>query len=714
MSNDEKEKIRKLIFDLRKEIEYHDSLYFEKDEPEISDYEYDSKFKELKRLEEKYFHLLSLEEIMASPIEKMAPLKMSLFNKIKHNTPMLSLDKAYEISEIVKFENDVFTKVGKNNKFYVEPKIDGISMALHYENGNLVSALTRGDGKEGEDVIENIYKLKDEIVPKQINYKEKIEIRGEIYLDKNSFLKMNEQIKNEYLLYQEIEKENQLIKQENELRKNQNLSLLKKKKTTKIYRKTEFLNPRNAAAGIIRRKKDGDDKLEKLKAFWYQIIDPEKHQIFYVSDSINFLNKEKFVTNDLGLLLNNSAEIEEHINLIEQKREQLDYEIDGVVIKVNSYDSYNKLGSTSKFPRGAIAYKFYDQVVKSKLKDIVYQVGRTGKIAYVAILEPVNLNGSIVSKAYLHNHQNILNLKIRLNEEVYIKKSGEIIPQVISSVKNFDSTNIEIIKKCPICEFDLLDTDKEQFCINQDCPEIKIQKIIHFFSKNALNVENLSDKTVRQFFEFKLIKDEIDVFFLENQIAKINELNDNEKFNSFKRTSMIKLLSAINNAKKIPFFRFIYALGIKNIGLNFSKILSKKIKSIDQLIDFNYEQLIEIDKFGETMVQELKNYVANPRNIEFLNRLKTINFEFLDNENEYESNILENKSFVITGTLSNPREYYKDIIEKNQGKFSNAISSKVDYLIVGENVGTNKLEKAKKFNIKTITESEFLDLLKKV
>ncbi|WP_436359043.1 NAD-dependent DNA ligase LigA [Mycoplasma sp. 480] len=689
--------IKKIIEDLRQEISYHDKLYFEENTQEISDLEYEDKMKELKELENVYFSLFSWEENLNSPTQKIHSISSTQFEKVKHSFAMLSLNKAYSYEEIQKFLNDSQEVIKEIKDFYIEPKIDGLSVALHYKDGKLIKALTRGNGIEGENIINNILKTKDEFFPKIIKYDKPIEIRGEIYIDKDDFIDLNSQIKAKIDEYNQ-----QKIDEESS-----------NSKIKSLERKNLFLNPRNAAAGIVRKLKNvSTDEMHKIKAFFYQVVEPINHNINSVSQTINFLKTNHFPVNTIGKTVHNLLEIQEIIEYVDKNRDDLKYEIDGMVIKVNDVIFSEELGYTSKFPKGAIAYKFYDEIVKTKLLSVDYQTGRTGKIAYVANLEPVFLNGTKVEKAYLHNFQNILNLKIRIGEDVYIKKSGEIIPQVISSVKKFENTNIDILTHCPSCNFPLHNTEKEQFCENENCSDKIVRKIIHFFSKNAFDVSTLSKKTIKQFYDFGVIKNVIDVFELEKNIALISA-NNKKWTKNFKMRSTTVLLKAINDSKTIEFSKFIYALGIKNIGVEASIEISKRINNIDELLNYDYEKFLEVNKFGETIVKELKNYFSIQANKEFLLKLKEQNLNFIKENNKIESKNLENISFVVTGTLSITRNEFKKLVVSNSGVLSNTITSKTNYLVVGDLPGESKLKLAEKHKTPIINEKEFYKLIEK-
>ncbi|WP_033160933.1 NAD-dependent DNA ligase LigA [[Mycoplasma] collis] len=658
--NEKEKKIYEQINKLRTEINHYNSLYFEKSQSDISDFEYDKKLKLLEKLEHNYFYLFTQEENENSPTQKVAPLNFSVFQKYKHSKKMLSLNKAYSFEELQKFINDaILINNNQNVEFYLEPKIDGLSIAIYYNDGKLVKALTRGNGIEGEDVTENVLKMSSNFIKQTIDYTLPLEIRGEIFLFKKDFKKLNSLDNN----------------QEN-----------------------NFSNPRNAASGILRRKKDLNNNISFLSSFFYQIIDPEKHNLKTYEQGIKFLKNLNIPTIELGKKIDNLNDIFKQIEYIEQVKNNLNFQIDGCVIKINDFNLFNLSGQTSKFPKGAIAYKFYDEIAVTKLLDIEYQIGRTGKLAYVAKLKPVLLNGTKVSKTYLHNYQNILNLKINLNEEVKIKKAGEIIPQIIESVKHFDKSNIKILENCPFCNQPLKNTEKEQFCLNSDCQAIILRKTLHFFSKEAINIDTLSLKTIENLYKNKIITSIYDIFFLKDKLKELNDIG-------FRNKSSQKLLKSIENCKNTTFEKFIYALGIKNIGLRNTKLLVEKVKTIDEFINYDYDKLINVKNIGPIIVEEIKNFLSIQNNIEFLNQMKTIDFNF-SSANLLVSEIFKNEIFVITGILTNPRNYYKSIIEANGGQVSSSVNASTTILLTGENPGS-KLEKAKKLNIKIINEEEF-------
>ncbi|MXR56074.1 DNA ligase (NAD(+)) LigA [Mycoplasma flocculare] len=678
-------KIRAKIFELRKKIENWNHCYYQLQDPVVDDLIYDKELKKLIALEQKYYYLFNLEELNSSPSQQVGAKITSKFEKIKHSSPMLSLNKAYTNSELEKWVQKA-TQILENVTFFVEPKIDGISISLFYKNGKLVQALTRGDGMFGENVLINVLKISDKFIPKKISYFDDLEIRGEIYINNSLFSKLQLESK-------------------------------------------MFKNPRNAASGILRRYKKAKNKninlaenetdFNYLSACFYGLMYPEKHKINSQSEAIEFLKKLNFPVNNFQKQRNNLSEVLAFINQIKKKRNALDYNIDGVVIKINEFSIYDELGATVKFPHSAIAFKFEDDIAKTILLDIFPTVGRTGKITYNAKIRPTILAGTLVSSAVLPNYSYIKNLKLNLNSEVYVKKAGEIIPQIIGSVNDHQETNFSITENCPKCnsKLEYSDSGLDQFCLNRFCPEIILQKIVHFCSKEALNIETLAKKRIKILLEKKLISNICDIFYLKEKLELIHsefknkKSSDNIKENSpsLQIRSIMKLLNEIEKAKNIDFYRLIFGLGIKNVGLKAAKILSKYVKNISELQNLDFSSLNNQQDFGPVIIESLNNYFKNSVNLQLLNCLEKINFNFnetliLDPTNAW-------ASFAISGKLSKSRGEFIKIIEKSGAIFHNSISKKTKFLLLGEDSGS-KIEKAKKIGVKIINESQFLELIK--
>ncbi|WP_044285597.1 NAD-dependent DNA ligase LigA [Mesomycoplasma ovipneumoniae] len=672
-------KIRNEILELRKQIEIWNHHYYQLQNPLVDDLIYDKKLRELINLEQKYYYLFTLDELNSSPSQQVGSKITSKFAKIKHSVPMLSLNKAHTKSELEKWAQKAVV-ILENVTFFVEPKIDGISLSLIYKNGQLIQALTRGDGVFGEDVLVNVLKIKDEFIPKTIDYFDDLEIRGEIYIDNSAF----ESLQTE----------------------------------TNVFK-----NPRNAASGILRRykknqKDSNSDDFSFLSGFFYTLVEPEKHKIFRQSEAIAFLKKLGFKTNDFQKECKNLNDVFDFIGQIKQKREQLNYNIDGVVIKINEFLLYDQLGFTSKFPHSIIAFKFEDDVAKTKLLEIFPTIGRTGKVTYNAKIEPVNLGGSLISSAVLPNYSYIENLKLNLMSDVFVKKAGEIIPQIIGSVENHEKTNFLIAKNCPKCQSELVFSESgiDQFCQNKNCPGIILQKIVHFSSKPALNIETLAEKRIQTLLDKKIISNICDIFDLKNNLEKIysefkpSQLNsENKRAPSLQIKSIIKLLNEVEKAKNIDFHRLIFGLGIKNVGIKAAKILARYAKNISELRKLDFEILKNQNDFGPVIISSLTEYFNNEENQKLLDCLENVNFNFKNPTISPSS--IGWTSFAISGKLSKPRHEFVKIIEQTGAYFHTSITKQTAYLVTGESTGS-KIEKAIKLGVKRISEEEFWDLIK--
>ncbi|MDW2835524.1 NAD-dependent DNA ligase LigA [Mesomycoplasma ovipneumoniae] len=672
-------KIRNEILELRKQIEIWNHHYYQLQNPLVDDLIYDKKLRELINLEQKYYYLFTLDELNSSPSQQVGSKITSKFAKIKHSVPMLSLNKAHTKSELEKWAQKAMA-ILENVTFFVEPKIDGISLSLIYKNGQLIQALTRGDGVFGEDVLVNVLKIKDEFIPKTIDYFDDLEIRGEIYIDN--------------LAFESLQTETNVFK-----------------------------NPRNAASGILRRykknqKDSNSDDFSFLSGFFYTLVEPEKHKIFTQSEAIFFLKKLGFKTNDFQKECKNLNEVFDFIGQIKQKRDQLNYNIDGVVIKINEFLLYDQLGYTSKFPHSIIAFKFEDDVAKTKLLEIFPTIGRTGKVTYNAKIEPVNLGGSLISSAVLPNYSYIENLKLNLMSDVFVKKAGEIIPQIIGSVEQHEKTNFSIAKNCPKCQSELIYSESgiDQFCQNKNCPGIILQKIVHFSSKAALNIETLAEKRIQTLLDKKIISNICDIFDLKNNLEKIysefkpSQINsENKRAPSLQIKSIIKLLNEVEKAKNIDFHRLIFGLGIKNVGIKAAKILVRYAKNISELRKLDFEILKNQNDFGPVIINSLTDYFNNEENQKLLDCLEKVNFNFKNPT--ISPSLIGWTSFAISGKLSKPRHEFVKIIEQTGAYFHTSITKQTAYLVTGESTGS-KIEKAIKLGVKRISEEEFWGLIK--
>ena len=665
----EKEK----IFVQRQLLKKYSDAYYNENKSLISDYEYDKLLKELEELEKKYPEYASEN----SPTKNVgASVRENKFKKVEHVHPMLSLANSYNSGEVLDFIERIKKRIGNEQelKYCLEVKLDGLSISLTYEQGKLVRAVTRGDGYIGEDVTENIMQI--ESVVKELPQAIDMEIRGEVVLPLENFEKLN----------------------------------------AARYEKGEelFANPRNAASGTLRQLDSRIVKERGLDAYFYFLVEAEKLGIKSHSESIKFLESLGIKTTGIFEILENSKQIDERIIFWEKEREKLPYETDGLVIKVDEINLWEEIGYTSKTPRWAIAYKFPAHQVSTILNDITWQVGRTGKLTPVAELEEVELSGSKVKRASLHNINEIQRKDIRIGDRVFIEKAAEIIPQVVKAIKEDRKGNEKIIvepENCPICNHKL---EREEGlvdikCVNEECPA-KIQgEIEYFVSRDALNIMGLGSKIVEKFIELGYIKNVADIYDLKNH------REDLEKLDKMGKKSIDNLLSSIENSKTREYDKVIYSLGISFIGKVASKILAKSSKNIDNLSKMSFEELTTIDGIGEIAAKEIISYFSKEKNKNLIKTLKEkgLKFEITETENSQisENKNFSGKTFLFTGTLKHfTRDQIKEEIEKLGGKNLSAVSKNLDYLIVGEKAGS-KLKKAQEISsIKILTEEEFIEL----
>ncbi len=665
LEDDVEDKYKKL----KEEIEKYNHFYYNLDQSLISDYEYDMLMKQLIEMEKDYPNLKD----KTSPTSVIGGVSSNKFKKVKHNKAMLSLSNTYNIGDIENFDNRVKKIVGRDVEYVLELKLDGLSISLIYEKGILKQGITRGDGNVGEDVTENIMQISS--IPKRLNSEIDIEVRGEIVLPLSEFIRINK----------EKEEEGEVV----------------------------FANPRNAAAGTLRQLDKNIVKERNLDCYIYYLIDSDKFDINTHIQSIEFIKKLGFKTTDVFEKCENLDELEKRISYWDIERKKLDFETDGMVIKVNDFSLYQELGFTAKSPRWAIAYKFMTEKKETKLLDISYQVGRTGVVTPVAELKAVNLSGSIVKRASLHNFDEIERLNLKIGDIVVVEKAAEIIPQVISvnfEKRKGNEKDIDIPKLCPSCK-SILEKEKDIValkCKNDVCPEKVKRKIEYFVSRDALNIQGLGEKIVARLLDLGLINDFLDIYELYNHRDILIGL---EKMGE---KSVDKLLENIEKSKSVTFDKLIYALGIDYVGKSASKVLAENFKNIDNLINSNVEDLINIEGIGDKVANSILNYFKNNKNIDIIYKLKDYGFNLSYEEELKEYNpFITGYSFLATGKLNTyTRDEIKKIIIKNDGKYISAVSKNLDYLIVGENVGS-KLAKAKKLGIKILTEDEFIEKLRK-
>lgn len=663
---------------LRNEIEYHNNLYYNEDNPIISDMEYDFFIRELKELEQKYPELLEYNKNGEnSPTEKIGGTASEKFSKVRHRVPMLSLSNTYNISEIEDFDKRVkkiilAENIENNSKeleYILELKLDGLSISLIYENGMLVQAVTRGDGQVGEDVTENIREIPT--IPKKLKENISLEVRGEIILPISSFNRIN----------QEREDEGEDV----------------------------FANPRNAASGTIRQLDKTIVAERRLDCYLYYLVNAENYGIKTHLESIEYIEKLGFKTTKIFEKYTDFKKLEEAIDKWHDDRKKLDYETDGLVIKVNNFSLYEILGYTTKSPRWAIAYKFPAEQVKTKLMDVTFQVGRTGVITPVAELEAVNLSGSVVKRASLHNFDEIRRKDIKIGDNVIVEKAAEIIPQVVNVVFN-DRTGEEIEiqepANCPVCNSELAHEEGlvALKCHNPLCPEKVKRQIAYFVSRDAMNISGLGDKIVEKFIELGKIKTIVDIYSLKEYREELENL---EKMG---QKSVDNLINNIEASKNRDFSKVLYALGIPFVGKFNANLLTKNFKNIENLKNQSIENLLSVKGIGDKVAIAVNTFLNNENNWKIITDLQNIGLQFAINESdlkEIADNPIKGKNFLATGKLQKyKRNDIKDIILSKGGNYLSAVSKNLDFLIAGEKAGS-KLEKAEKLGIRVLTEEEF-------
>ena len=639
--------------------------YYVLDNPTITDQEYDDYYNELLSIEEKYPELKRED----SPTNRVGGAVLDKFEKVTHDHPMLSFDDIFNEEEIILFDERI-KKVVSTAHYTLEPKMDGLSGSLIYKNGVLVRGATRGDGVTGEDITTNIKTIKS--VPLRLTEDIDIEVRGEIYMSKKSFLEANrEKIKNG---------------------------------------EKEFANPRNAAAGSIRQLDSKVAAKRNLDFMAYFIPNPEDYGIKTQKESLEFLRKLGFVTNyKLNGYAKNVKDIINYIDSLSEKRDNLPFEIDGVVLKVDNLEDEKRLGFTSRVPRWGIAYKFPAKEVLTTLKEIKFTVGRTGKITPNAIFSPVHVSGSLVSKATLHNSDYCIDKDVRVGDTISIRKAGDVIPEVVEvklDRRKEDSVPFKMIENCPMCDSVLVRKDANHYCKNEHCPSRKIESLIHFSSRDAMYIEGFGESIVEDFYNLGYLKNIDDFYTLDKYKDELMLLE------GFGEKSISKLLESASNSKKNSLERLLFGLGIRYVGKKTAKILSKYYKTMDNLIKADFDELKSINDIGDVIAKSIVDYFNDEKNINLINRLKdlNLNMRYLGEEVNTSNENINGKTFVITGTLSRPRDEIKEEIEGLGGNVTGSVTKKTDYVIAGEKAGS-KLTKANELGIRVLTEEEYNNML---
>lgn len=651
------------ILFLRKELEKYSIEYYVYDNPSVSDQEYDRLMQELMALEEKHPEMYDAN----SPSQRIIGQVLEGFEKVRHDSQMLSLGNVFNYEEIEEFVNRIQGSV-KDAEFVVECKYDGLAMSLIYENGSFVRAVTRGDGLVGEDVSANIKTIQS--IPMHIPERRHVEVRGEVYMPKKSFEELNERQK----------KNNQAL----------------------------FANPRNAAAGSIRQLDSGVCASRKLDAYWYYFQNAQDFGILTQQEALDRMRSLNFKVNPLYKVCKNTKEIWEFIQSIQEKRNDLPYEIDGMVIKLNSLSDQRTLGSTAKVPRYATAYKFPAERVQTRLLDIVITVGRTGKITPNAVLEPVRIAGTTVSAAQLHNEDMILSKDLRINDIVVVQKAGEIIPEVVSSVKERrDGSQVPYVypTHCPVCGSRLvrLEGEAAHYCINQDCPARVVESMIHFASRDAMDIDTLGDKKIEQLHEFGFLNSIEDIYFLHEHREELLEKR------GYQKKSVDKMLETIETNKKQPLALLLYGLGIRQVGKKAAAILANYFGSMDALMKSDVDTLVSINDIGPITAQSIVEFFKDESNQKLIQTLKEQGLNMIQEKQEIKASQFTNKTVVLTGTLEHyTRNEAKEILENLGANVSGSVSKKTDYVIYGTAAGS-KLTKAQNLGVATMSEEEFVE-----
>lgn len=684
--NKNKEEIKLRIAELSEIIESHNYNYYVLAQPTISDYDFDMLLKELIVLEQQYPDLI----LSTSPTQRVGGDITKEFQTVRHRYPMLSLSNSYNIEEVKDFINRIKKTIDDDVEFVCELKFDGISISLTYENGAFVKAVTRGDGTQGDDVTTNVKTIRSIPLRLKGNYPDFFEMRGEIIMPHSSFNSIN------------IEREDLGLQ--------------------------PFANPRNAAAGTIKLQDSKEVAKRKLDQYCYFMMMDDDKMIFKNHyESLMAAREWGFNVSDFMTLCKNVDDIEAFIEYWNEKRKELPFDIDGIVIKVNDFKQRDILGYTAKSPRWAIAYKFKAEEAHTQLLSVDFQVGRHGTITPVANLEPVQLAGTIVKRATLHNADFIDQLDLHYDDIVSVEKGGEIIPKITGvdlSQRKDDSKKVTFIEYCPECKTQLIKAEGETawYCPNAlGCPPQIKGRIEHFISRKAMNIESLGEGKVEVLFDNNLIKDYSDLYELTydkifglEKIIIVDEENNISRKVSFKEKTANNIIDAIEKSKNVPFARVLFALGIKYVGETTAKLIAKAMGNIDNIISASVEELTDIEEVGSKIAISIKDFFSDERNISIINKLKEygLQFEQEKQSEESDSQILSGKSIVVSGVFTSmSRDEIKQLIENHGGKNVSSISSKTSFVVAGDKMGPEKRKKAESLGIEIKSEAEFLEMI---
>ncbi len=675
--------IKTLIDSLTTELKEHNYNYYVLAEPTISDREFDRKLMELEELEKQYPELARTD----SPTKVVGGAITKNFKTVKHSRPMLSLGNTYSEAELHEFDQRAKKLAGMDFEYVCELKFDGFAIGLTYKNGKLVQALTRGDGVQGDDVTDNVKTIRS--IPHQLHghFPEDFEIRGEIFMHRKAFDKLNiERVKNG---------------------------------------DAAFANPRNSAAGTIKMQESSEVAKRPLDSYLYHFLGDEKRFTGHYK-SLKESQTWGLPINEAMKICKSMDEVWQFITYWDKHRKNLSFDIDGVVVKVNSFQLQHELGFTAKTPRWAIAYKFETERASTKLLLVSFQVGRTGAVTPVANLEPVLLLGTTVKRASLHNEDIINELDVRIGDTVFVEKGGEIIPKIVGvdlSLRPPNALPLKFITHCPECKTELIRTEGEaaNYCPNEDgCPPQIKGKMVHFIARKAMDIDSMGEETIDLLWEKGLVKNVADIYDLKYEnILGLTKKFTNKETNKVRNVRMLKdsaenLIAGIVASKQVSFERVLFGLGIRFVGETVAKKLAKHFRSIEAIAAATFEQLNAVDEIGDRIAESIIQWFANPQHLLIIEKLKLAGLNLAINESDQPQidNKLDGKSFVVSGVFTKfSRDEIKETIEKFGGKNVGNISSKTDYVLAGENMGPAKLEKAQSLGIPIISEEDFLKLI---
>jgi len=665
----EKENAKKRIEELRKTVEYHANKYYNEDNPEISDFEYDMLMVELRNLEKQYPEFISTDSLT----QKVGGKVKQGFKKVEHEIPLQSLQDVFSYEEVIEFLERIEKQAEEHEisdlKYVVETKIDGLSAALEYKEGKFVTGATRGNGLVGEDVTQNLKTIKT--IPTEIEDKINITVRGEVFISKKDFEKMN------------------LEREENE--------------------EELFANARNAAAGSLRQLDSNITKQRPLDIYIFNVQKIEGKEFNSHFEELEYLSKQGFNVNPVRIYCKNQDEVIKAIEKIGKERENLSFGIDGAVVKVDDLSFRKILGTTSKVPKWAVAYKYPPEQKETILKDIICQVGRTGVITPMAILEPVVVAGSKISKTTLHNEDFIKEKELMIGDTVLIQKAGDVIPEIVSCNKEKrtgEEKKFSMPKTCPVCGAMAVREEGESAirCTGIECPAKLFRNLVHFVSREAMNIDGLGENIIAVLQEKDLISNIADIYDL--TFEQISSLKKNGK--KFAQN----LIDSINKSKENELYRLITALGIRHVGVKAAKVLAKKYKSIDALAEASFDSLSETEDVGPIVANSIREFFLQDQTLDLIKRLKEVGVNTIMEQEENVDQRFEGKTFVLTGKLEQfTRDEAGELIEKFGGKVSGSVSKKTDYVLAGEEAGS-KLTKAQTLGVQIISEQEFIELIK--